>query len=102
MEKEQRQKEAGEEVRDLALKRSNTCGGKSVDHISPGAEQARRRIAYDSDENTTEAFVTDIRHRRDQQDRRFKLEETRFELEQIRRRRKESVLKLFRIPSVSN
>ena len=82
--KEQNLKEAGDEVRDRALKRSNTCGGKSADHISPGAETPRRRIAYDSDEDTTEAFVRDTKHRRDQEYRRFKLEGTRFQLEQIR------------------
>ena len=84
MEKEQKLKEAGEEVRDLALKRSNTCVGKSPDHISPGAKRARRRIAYDSDEDTTEAFVRGMKHRRDQEDRRLMLEETRFKLGQIR------------------
>ena len=72
LEKEQKLKEAGEELRDLALKRSNTYGGTSADHISPGAKISSRRIAHDSDEDTTEAFVKDMKHRRDQEDRRFK------------------------------
>ena len=85
LEKEEKLKEAGENIRNMALKRSSRDMGKETTNgVSPGGPKTRRRISYDSDDETTEAIVKDMKLRREQEDRRFKLEEKRLDLERKR------------------
>lgn len=80
--------EAGEEVRNMALTRTDRSAGKTSDGVSPTldpkASKTMRIIVYESDDESTNELLKDMELRRKQEDRSFKLEELRYKMDKER------------------
>ena len=81
-----------EKSAEMALQRSERGVDKRFPGVSPNnarsGEKTRRRISYESDDEAAEALVKDMELRLNQEDRCFKLEENRYELEKSRLRKR--------------
>ena len=79
---------AGEEVRNMALNRTERSAEKTPDRVSttsvPNSSKTTKRISYESDDEATDALFRDIQLHRSQGDRIYRLEEQSFEMDRER------------------
>ena len=90
LEREKRLTEGGAQIKNMALNRASRAAGVFPDSTNgrdgtpvttPKAPKLRRRIIYESEDETEDALLKDLELRRLQEDRRFELEEQRYDME---------------------
>ena len=93
-EKERLLVEAGERIREQALRRASLEGDESViegdgsgspsQSVTPSTRRTKRRIQYESDGEEKELMMNELQQRREIDSKRLKLEEERFVVEKQR------------------
>ena len=90
-EKERRLVEAGEMIREQALRRASLEGdgsGSPSQSATPSTRRTKRRIQYESDGEEKELMINELQQRREIDSKRLKLEEERLVVEKQREERR--------------